>query len=48
MQLKLIFQVASHAERGGVQSAVRVRLLERFREHEVPLPAPERVVVIRS
>lgn len=45
MQMKLIFHVASHMERGGVQSAIRVRLLELFREHQIPLPSADRVVV---
>jgi small-conductance mechanosensitive channel len=48
MQLKLIFQVANHTERGGVQSAVRVRLFELFKEHQIPMPVMDRVVVVRS
>jgi small-conductance mechanosensitive channel len=38
MQLKLIVHVANQLERGGVQSALRVRLLKKMREHDVPLP----------
>ncbi len=38
VQFKLIFNVASRGEGGGVQSALRMRLLERFREEAVPLP----------
>jgi small-conductance mechanosensitive channel len=38
MQLKLIVHVANQAERGGVQSRVRVALLEKMRAHDVPLP----------
>lgn len=38
LQVKLVFHVASQLERGLVQSAVRERLFERFREESIPFP----------
>jgi small-conductance mechanosensitive channel len=43
MGFKLLVQISSQTEKGGVQSAIRVKLLERFRMEGVPLPGPERV-----
>ncbi len=39
MELKLVVQVASQLARGPVQSELRVRLLKKMREHNVPLPS---------
>jgi small-conductance mechanosensitive channel len=47
MQFKLIFHVASQLSRGGVQSAVRVNLLKRFREENVPLPEPAQYLIVQ-
>ncbi|MEO8126965.1 MAG: mechanosensitive ion channel family protein [Bryobacteraceae bacterium] len=45
MQFKLVVQVADQGSRGAVQSRIRLRLLERFRDHGVPLPSQKTVVV---
>jgi small-conductance mechanosensitive channel len=42
LQMKLVVHVRQHADGGPVQSSVRRRLLERFREQGIPLPVPER------
>jgi small-conductance mechanosensitive channel len=42
MQFKLIFHVPNPMLRGGAQSQIRVKLLEAFREHGIPLPDPRR------
>jgi small-conductance mechanosensitive channel len=42
LQMKLIVHVESHGIRGRAQSAVRRRLLEEFRERNIPLPPSER------
>ena len=38
LQMKLVVHVNSHAARGPAQSTIRRRLLEKFREHNIPLP----------
>jgi small-conductance mechanosensitive channel len=38
LQMKLVVHVASQMEKGPVQSAIRRRLLERFRENGIPFP----------
>jgi small-conductance mechanosensitive channel len=48
MGFKLLAQIASQSEKGGVQSAIRLKLLERFRAEGVPLPGPERVFIAQS
>ena len=48
MQFKLIVQVSDQMYKGAVQSRIRVRLLERFRDHGVPLPSTQNTVVVRS
>jgi small-conductance mechanosensitive channel len=48
MGFRLLAQIASQTEKGGVQSALRLKLLERFRAEGVPLPGPERVYVAKS
>jgi small-conductance mechanosensitive channel len=48
LQFSLIVGVASRGEQGGVLSAIRLRLLERFREEGVPLPDLETVHAHRS
>ena len=40
---KLIFRVESRPAMGGVQSAVRVALLQRFQERGIPLPSIQMV-----
>lgn len=42
---KLLVQIGSQTEKGGVQSSLRWKLLERFRAEGVPLPAPERLAI---
>jgi small-conductance mechanosensitive channel len=46
MQFKLIFHVMDQASKGMVQSRIKVRLLERFRDHGVPLPSVQNAVVV--
>lgn len=48
IQMKMFINVASQAMSGGIVSAVRVGILHRFREQGVPLPAPDRRVVIQA
>jgi small-conductance mechanosensitive channel len=48
LQFKLVVHVADQLGKGAVQSRIRVRLLERFRETGVPLPSSQNVVVVRS
>lgn len=48
MQFKLVVHVSDQISKGPVQSRIRVRLLERFREHGVPLPSTQNTVVVRS
>jgi small-conductance mechanosensitive channel len=48
IQMKMFINVSSHANAGGVVSEVRVGILQRFREQGVPLPAPDRRVVIQA
>ena len=48
LAFKLIVHAADQTSKGGVQSRIRVRLLERFRDHGVPLPSPPNTVVVRS
>jgi small-conductance mechanosensitive channel len=48
IQMKMLIHVASQATSGGIVSAVRVGILQRFREQGVPLPAPDRRVVIQA
>ena len=38
LQMKLVVHVASQMERGPVQSSIRRRLIERFRENGIPFP----------
>ena len=38
LQMKLVVHVASQMEKGPVQSAIRRRLFERFRENGIPFP----------
>jgi small-conductance mechanosensitive channel len=45
MGFKLLVQISSQTEKGGVQSALRLELLERFRAEGVSLPGPERIVI---
>ena len=47
MQLKLIFQTASYGGRGGVASAIRVAMLDRFRAADVPLLTGEKIVITK-
>jgi small-conductance mechanosensitive channel len=42
LQMKLIVHVPSHEHRGAVQSSIRRRLLESFRERGIPLPVVPR------
>jgi small-conductance mechanosensitive channel len=42
LQMKLVVHVDSHIARGPAQSTIRRRLLEKFREHSIPLPVAER------
>lgn len=42
LQMKLVVNVATQAEGGPVQSTIRSKLLDRFREEDIPLPVPER------
>jgi small-conductance mechanosensitive channel len=48
IQMKMLVHVGSQPSAGGVVSAVKVGMLRRFREEGVPLPAPDRRVVIRA
>jgi potassium-dependent mechanosensitive channel len=48
LQFKLVIQVADQMAKGAAQSRIRVRLLERFRDHGVPLPSAQTTVVVRS
>ncbi len=48
LQFKLVVQVLDQLTRGGVQSRLRVRLLESFRDHAIPLPAAQNTVVVRA
>ncbi len=48
MQFKLVVHVADQLSKGPVQSRIRVRLLERFRDQGVPLPSSQTTVVVRS
>lgn len=48
IQFKLIVHVPDQLSKGAVQSKIRVRLLERFRETGIPLPSNQNVVVVRS
>jgi small-conductance mechanosensitive channel len=48
LEFKLIFHVPDQLSKGMVQSRIRVRLLERFRETGIPLPSGQNVVVVRS
>jgi small-conductance mechanosensitive channel len=41
LQFKLLVNVASRLEQGRIASDLRIRLLRRFRDEGVPLPAPE-------
>ena len=45
---KLLVQVNSQAEKGGVQSDIRLRLLGRFRAEGIPMPGPEKPPVVQS
>jgi small-conductance mechanosensitive channel len=47
MGFKLMVQIGSQSEKGAVQSAIRLKLLERFRAEGVPLPSPERIYIAR-
>ena len=47
MQFKLVIQVADQLNKGPVQSRIRMRLLESFRHHGVPLPSTETTLVVR-
>lgn len=38
VQFKVIFQVAQRIQQGGMQSGLRLRLLERYRQEGIPLP----------
>jgi small-conductance mechanosensitive channel len=44
---KLLVQVASQEQRGGIQSAIRMELLKRFRAEGVPMQVPEKIAVLR-
>jgi small-conductance mechanosensitive channel len=48
IQMKLLIHVANQATSGGIMSAVRVGILQQFRNQNVPLPSPERRVVIQA
>jgi small-conductance mechanosensitive channel len=48
LEFKLIVQVSDQMGKGGAQSSIRIRLLERFRDHGVPLPSVVNAVVVRS
>jgi small-conductance mechanosensitive channel len=48
MQFKLVVHVSDQFGKGPVQSRIRVRLLERFRDQGVPLPSTQNTVVVRS
>lgn len=41
LQMKLVVHVAVQSDGGVAQSTIRRRLLERFREENIPLPRPE-------
>jgi small-conductance mechanosensitive channel len=41
LQFKLLVNVASRADQGHAASDIRMRLLRRFRDENVPLPAPD-------
>ena len=38
LQMKLVVHVGSQSDRGPVQSIIRRRLFERFREESIPFP----------
>jgi small-conductance mechanosensitive channel len=44
---KLLVQVNTQIDKGGVQSAIRLRLLARFRSEGVPIPGPEKIAVVQ-
>jgi small-conductance mechanosensitive channel len=48
LQFKLVFQVADQMAKGPAQSMIKVRLLERFRDHGVPLPSVHNTPLVRS
>ncbi len=48
LQFKLVVSVPDQSQRGGVQSQIRLQLLKAFHEHNVPLPAAERIAVLPS
>jgi len=48
MQFKLLIHVHSQSDKGPVQSSVRVKLLDKFRTHGIPLPSTEKIVAVRS
>jgi len=40
LQFKIIFQAAQRIRQGAMQSSLRMRLLERYRDEGIPLPQP--------
>lgn len=48
MQMKMVVNIGAQAGRGTILSEIRLRMLERFRMEGVPLPSPEKIVVLRD
>lgn len=48
LQSKVLVHVETPQQKGAVQSALRLRILDRFRRDGVPLPSNERIAVMHS